>query len=168
MGRRNFLVEGVSATGKTSVCDELVRRGHHAIHGDRVLAYQGDPATGAPVTGGGHEHHLWRVDQVRALAGDQSRAVTFFCGGCRNHADFADVFDAVFILTIDRATLDRRLEQRPEGEWGAAPSERDLVRDLHRTGADVPDGITIDATASLEHVVDQILALAAAAHLQDG
>lgn len=161
MGRQNFLVEGVSATGKTSVCEELVRRGHHAIHGDRALAYRGDPATGAPVAGGGHEHHLWRVDQVRALAADQTRAVTFFCGGCRNYADFIDVFDAVFVLTIDRATLERRLDQRPHDEWGAAPSERDLVRGLHRAGGDAPAGITIDATAPLGCVVDQILALAA-------
>jgi broad-specificity NMP kinase len=40
VGRRNHLVEGVSGTGKTSVCDELQRRGYHAIHGDRDLAYQ--------------------------------------------------------------------------------------------------------------------------------
>jgi hypothetical protein len=43
MGIRNYLIEGVSGTGKTSVCDELQRRGYHAIHGDRELAYQGDP-----------------------------------------------------------------------------------------------------------------------------
>ena len=37
MGRRNYLIEGLSGTGKTSVCDELQRRGYHAIHGDREL-----------------------------------------------------------------------------------------------------------------------------------
>lgn len=42
VGVRNYLVEGVSGTGKTSVCEELNRRGYHAIHGDRELAYQGD------------------------------------------------------------------------------------------------------------------------------
>ena len=35
-----LLIEGLSGTGKTSVCDELQRRGYHAIHGDRELAYQ--------------------------------------------------------------------------------------------------------------------------------
>jgi len=38
MDTRNFLMEGVSGTGKTSVCIELQRRGYHAIHGDRELA----------------------------------------------------------------------------------------------------------------------------------
>jgi len=41
MGRKNNLIEGLSGTGKTSVADELQRRGHHAIHGDRELAYRG-------------------------------------------------------------------------------------------------------------------------------
>jgi broad-specificity NMP kinase len=46
MAKRNYLVEGVSGTGKSSVCDELRRRGYKAINGDRELAYQGDPETG--------------------------------------------------------------------------------------------------------------------------
>ena len=48
MGVRNYLIEGVSGTGKTAVCTELQRRGYQAIHGDRELAYQGDPETGTP------------------------------------------------------------------------------------------------------------------------
>ena len=46
MGIRNYLIEGLSGTGKTSVCNELQRRGYHAIHGGDELAYQGDPETG--------------------------------------------------------------------------------------------------------------------------
>src|SRR5471030_464965 len=68
MGRRNYLIEGVSGTGKTSVCEELRRRGYAAIHGDRELAYQGDPATGEKTEGRHHEHHIWDVAKVRALA----------------------------------------------------------------------------------------------------
>jgi hypothetical protein len=46
VGVRNYLVEGVSGTGRTTVCTEVNRRGHHAVHGDRELAYQGDRETG--------------------------------------------------------------------------------------------------------------------------
>jgi hypothetical protein len=49
MGVRNYLIEGVSGTGKTTVAEELQRRGYHVIHGDRELAYVGDPDTGAPL-----------------------------------------------------------------------------------------------------------------------
>ena len=48
MGVRNYLIEGGSGTGKTTVANELQRRGFHVIHGDRELAYHGDPETGEP------------------------------------------------------------------------------------------------------------------------
>ena len=157
MGIKNYLIEGVSGTGKTSVCTELQRRGYHAIHGDRELAYQGDPVTGAPLPGRVHEHHIWDVAKVKALIADRDAAATFFCGGSRNFARFIDLFDGVFVLTIDRETLTRRLAERPADEWGAAPTERDLVLRLHATREDTPNGIAIDATAPLAQVVDDIL-----------
>jgi adenylate kinase family enzyme len=169
MGRRNFLIEGGSGTGKTSVCEELARRGYHVVHGDRELAYQGDPETGEPLednTGPAvHDHHLWRVDKVKALVADQREAVTFFCGGSRNFAKFIDLFNGVFVLEIDTETLARRLDDRREDEWGGQgrQAERDLIFRLHRTKADVPGGSTaIDATAPLERVVDEILTLSGA------
>ena len=159
MGRRNYLVEGLSGTGKTSVCDELQRRGHHAIHGDRELAYPGDPETGEPMESGGHENHLWRVDKVKALVADRKEPVTFFCGGSRNFSRFIDLFDGVFVLEVDLATLNRRLDARPDQEWGGGkPTERERIVRWHQTKADVPpNGVVIDATAPIEVVVDNIL-----------
>ncbi len=157
MGVRNYLVEGVSGTGKTAVADELARRGHRVVHGDRELAYQGDPQTGEPLAGAAHEHHLWDVDRVRALAADRSDPVTFFCGGSRNVARFLDLFDQVFVLDVDLDTLLRRLDQRSPDEWGHEPEERDLVVRLHATQEDVPAGVRIDATRPLAEVVDEIL-----------
>ena len=162
MGVRNYLVEGVTGTGKTSVCRELQRRGHHAVNGDTDLAYQGDPVTGAPIDSAVHEHHIWDVDRVRKLAADHAEPVTFFCGGSRNFASFLDLFDAVFVLEVDLETLLRRLAQRGDDEWGGKPAERDLVVRLHRTGEDVPAvGVPIDATRPLAEVVDELLRLAA-------
>lgn len=158
MGQRNYLVEGVSGTGKTSVCDELGRRGFQAIHGDRELAYQGDPVTGRPLATAAHEHHLWDAARVRGLAADRREAATFFCGGSRNFTSFLDLFDEVFVLDVDLDTLHRRLDQRSPGEWGSEPSERDLIVRLHRTREDVPaTGVVIDATRPLTAVVDEIL-----------
>ncbi|MDE3720374.1 AAA family ATPase [Nocardiopsis sp. N85] len=158
MGVRNYLIEGVSCTGKTSVCRELHRRGHHAINGDRELAYQGDPKTGRPTDGFRHEHHIWNIDKVKSLVADQGSTVTFFCGGSRNSAEFMDLFDGVFVLEVDLETLNRRLDERPDDEWGARRSERDLVVRLHRTKEDIPkNGIVIDATEPLDRVVDAII-----------
>ncbi|GAA5146853.1 hypothetical protein GCM10023340_18390 [Nocardioides marinquilinus] len=157
MGQRNYLVEGVSGTGKTTVCDELARRGHQAVHGDRELAYQGDPETGEPLEGASHEHHVWDLERVRALLADRSRPLTFLCGGSRNWHRFVEDLDGVFVLDVDRTTLEQRLDRRPADEFGAAPAERDLVLRLHATEQDVPDGVRVDATRPVVEVVDDIL-----------
>ncbi len=158
MGVKNYLIEGVSGTGKTSVCDELRRRGYYAINGDRDLAYQGDPKTGEPLDGFAHEHHIWDVDKVNALVADQSHASSFFCGGSRNFDRFIDLFDGVFVLEVDLDTLNRRLAVRPEGEWGGRASEREIIARLHATKEDIPkNAIIIDATAPISRVVDAIL-----------
>lgn len=164
MGRSNYLIEGLSGTGKTTVCDELQRRGYQAIHGDRELAYRGDPKTGEPTDVRSHEHHIWHVAKVQVLAADQTEPVTFFCGGSRNFSKFIDVFDGVFVLEVDLDTLNRRLDERPDDEWGdGKPVERERILRWHETKEDVPKGaIAIDATAPIEHVVDQILSLSAA------
>ncbi|MEK1894643.1 MAG: nucleoside kinase [Rhizobium sp.] len=169
MGVRNYLIEGVSGTGKTSVATELQQRGYHAIHGDRELSYQGDPQTGKPLDGSahkqnipdvafGHEHHLWNVDKVKSLVADQSHPISFFCGGSRNFHHFIDLFDGVFVLDVDLDTLRGRLARRPEDEFGGKPAEREVVVRLHATEEDLPkNATTIDATAPLASVVDDIL-----------
>jgi hypothetical protein len=166
VGRRNFLIEGVSCTGKTSVCQELQRRGYHTINGDTDLAYQGDPETGEPTPGNTHEHHIWRVETVETLAANRDEPVTFFCGGSRNYPAFIHLFDGVFVLAVDGRTLLRRLDERPDDEFGARPAERELVVRLHRTREDTPTGTLIDATRPLSQVVDEILRLARAEERQ--
>jgi broad-specificity NMP kinase len=158
VGVRNYLVEGVSGTGKTSVCRELKRRGFQAINGDRELAYQGDPETGEATDTALHQHHIWDVGRVRTLVAENHERVTFFCGGSRNFTKFIDLFDEVFVLDIDPETLHRRLDRRSQDEWGSKPSERELIVRLHRTKEDIPrNGVVIDATRSLLEVVDDIV-----------
>jgi thymidylate kinase len=169
MGIRNYLIEGVSGTGKTTVAEELERRGHHVIHGDRALSYVGDPETGEPLKGPPqdgvtdslrwrHEHWIWPVDKVRSLIADRHHAKSFFCGGARNSHHFIDLFDDIFVLDIDLDTLNQRLAERPEDEFGGRPRERALIAQLHATKEDIPKrGIVIDAAAPIERVVDAIL-----------
>jgi shikimate kinase len=161
MGIRNYLIEGVSGAGKTTVCNELQRRGYHAIHGDRELAYQGDPETGTPTDGGTHEQHIWNVDKVKALVANQDEAVTFFCGGSRNFPKFIDLFDGVFVLEVDLETCLQRIGERVAlnpTDWGGRPEEREIISRLHQTKEGIPkNGIIIDATSPIDHVVDEIV-----------
>jgi len=170
MGKRNYLIEGVSGTGKTSVCQELRRRGYVAINGDRELRYQGDPTTGEKTEDVAHglptflspkirhEQNIWDVEKVRRLAANQDDEATFFCGGSRNFKQFIDLFDEIFILDVDAKTLNERLDSRPDDDWGKSKSERELILRLHATKEDIPNsGIIIDATQPLVSVVDEIL-----------
>jgi adenylate kinase family enzyme len=173
MGKRNYLIAGVSGTGKTAVAEALQRRGYHVLHGDRELTYRGDPKTGEPVHEPvharardkaiwQHEHLLWDIDKVKAVIADPSNAISFFCGGSRNVSTFIDVFDGVFVLAVDDLdTVYRRLDERvarDPTDWGGTPEEQELVARLHRTNEDIPSGgIVIDATQPLVNVVDDIL-----------
>ena len=161
MGVKNYLIDGVSCAGKTTVCNELQRRGYHVIHGDDELAYWGDLKTGELLEGRSDEHRawIWDVEKVKALVADQNHAATFFCGGSRNSNLFIDLFDEVFVLEIDLATLDQRLAARPENEWGGTASEGEsFARLQHETKEGLPkNAITIDATAPILNVVDTIL-----------
>jgi adenylate kinase family enzyme len=171
MGRRNYLIEGVSGAGKTAVCTELQRRGYQAIHGDRELVYRGDPETGLPMAPEAgtpsaewmSRHQIWDVAKVQACAANKQEAVTFFCGGSRNFAKFIDLFDAVFVLEVDLDTMNRRIAERvalDPTDFGGKPEERQLAVRLHQTKQDIPkNAIIIDATAPLARVVDEILRL---------
>ena len=175
MGLRNYLIEGVSGAGKTAVATELQRRGYQAIHGDRELAYRGDPKTGlpiAPATGAPtaiwmSEHQIWDVEKVKAYIANQDEAVTYFCGGSRNFSKFVDLLDGVFVLEVDLDTMNRRIDERvalDPTDFGGKPEERELIARLHATKEDVPkNAMSIDATAPIARVVDDILSKCRAA-----
>ena len=76
MAKRNYLVEGLSGAGKSSVYEELVRRGYTAITTDRAWAYHADPDTG--LTGGPIHHDTVRVQllALRAYGTPSWRACT--------------------------------------------------------------------------------------------
>lgn len=157
MGKRNYLIEGVSGAGKTAVCHELRRRGFHAINGDRELR-QGDPEMDMDDRA---LSPLWDVEKVKAFVANKNEAVTFFCGGSRNFSQFIELFDRVLILDVDLDTCLQRIDERvarDPTDWGGKPEELEIIVRLHQTKEAIPSsGVTIDATRPLESVVDEIL-----------
>lgn len=157
------------------MAEELERRGYHVLHGDRTLAYYGDPETGGPMqtpqlegeadrVEWGYKHWIWPVEKVKALLAEQVSTISFFCGHSANSWRFTRLFDGVFVLEVDAETLRTRLVKRPEDEFGGRPVERDLVMRLHEAKEDLPGiAVSIDANAPVARVVDEILSKCSAA-----
>jgi len=161
MGVKNYLIEGVSCSGKTAVCEELLGRGYHSIHGDRELAYFGDPETGEILNDCANENRswIWSVEKTKALIDNHNHMATFLCGGCRNSDSFIELLDKVFVIEIDLDTLNRRLSARSRDEWGGTASEGEAFARLqHETKEGLPKCATVvEGMLPLKNVVDIIL-----------
>jgi gluconate kinase len=145
MAKRNYLVDGLSGAGKSSVYEELIERGYKAISTDRAWKYG---------------NAMW--DQQKAVSELESPEpdVLFVCGSSRNRDRFLPYFTKVFNLRIDDDTMRRRLEERTNNEFGKQPEELELMLTLNRSDEKPAGAIDVDATQPLNQVVDELLRLA--------
>ena len=157
MAKRNYLVEGLSGAGKSSVYEELVRRGYKAISTDRAWKRVAVAEIGPP---GRPVHSRW--DEQKALSELERLEpdVLFVCGSSRNRDQFLGYFTKVFNLRIDDDTMRRRLDERTNNEFGKQPEELELMLRLNRSGTRPAGAIDVDATQPLDKVVDEVLRLA--------
>lgn len=157
MAKWNYLVEGLSGTGKSRVYDELIRRGYAAISTDRAWAVHADLATGLP--GGPMHHDTWMWDRQRALGDLESPEpdMLFVCGSARNRDEFLPHFSRIFNLRIDDETMRRRLEARTDDDWPLGQAGVDLMLELNRTDEGPTGAIQVDATQPLDQVVDELI-----------
>ena len=158
MAKRNYLVEGLSGAGKSSVYEELIRRGYKAISTDRAWKYRADPYTGLP--DGRHHNSMW--DQRKAVSEleNPEPEVLFVCGSSRNRDRFLPYFTKIFNLRIDDDTMRRRLQERTNNEFGKQPEEVELMLRLNRSDEKPAGAIDVDAAQPLEQVVDELLRFA--------
>ncbi len=160
MAKRNYLVEGLSGAGKSSVYEELIRRGYKAISTDRAWKCHADPDTGLPGRPIHYDSSMW--DQQRAVSELESPEpeVLFVCGSSRNRDRFLPYFTKIFNLRIDDDTMRRRLQERTNNEYGKQPEELELMLRLNRSDEKPAGAIDVDATQPLHQVVDELLRLA--------
>lgn len=150
MAEKNYLISGLPGTGKTSVCMELQARGYRAIDADRNFAYQSG------------DDWLWDDEKIEKALDNPSDKIAFVCGSASNREKYEHKFSRVFILCIDDLTLKHRLINRTNNNFGKKPEI--LARQINRNQGikeySIKRGRTvIDATQSLEEVVDEIISL---------
>jgi hypothetical protein len=159
VGKRNYLVEGLSGTGKSAVYEELIRRGYKAISTDRAWAFHADPENG--LSGGPirHDNFIWDEQKVVVALESPEPDVLFVCGSSRNRDRFLPYFTKVFNLRIDDETMRRRLEARTDEDWPLGQEGVELMLELNRSEERPAGAIDIDATQPLSQVVDELLRL---------
>jgi hypothetical protein len=146
MAKRNYLVEGLSGAGKSSVYEELIQRGYKAISTDRAWKSPADS--------------MWDRKKAFGELESPEPEVLFVCGSGRNRDRFLPYFTKIFNLRIDDDTMRRRLEERTNNDFGKQPEEVELMLSLNRSDEKPAGAIDVDATRPLEQVVDEVLRLA--------
>lgn len=163
-GMKRILITGMSATGKSSVIDELSARGFDAVDLDTpewshwVAADPADKLT--PMEG---KDWVWREDRVRELLSAPRERPLFVSGCAENMERLFSWIDRIVLLSAPLRTILERLARRGPGAYGHLQEERAsvvtliaTVEPLLRASADVE----IVTTSSLSQTVDEIAALA--------
>jgi dephospho-CoA kinase len=158
-GRAVVLVTGMSGTGKTTVLEELARRGHRVVDTDSPgwIVERQTPEGSEP---------YWQLDRVGALL-DEHRSGWLFVAGCvANQGRLYDRFDRVVLLSAPIEVVLARVASRTNPFGSTAEDRAKIVQDLTafepllRAGADSE----IVTTAPVATVVAAVEQLAAAVH----
>jgi dephospho-CoA kinase len=153
-----ILITGMSATGKSTVLEELGRRGHRVVDLDE----QGW-SVDVPLADGAESEQLWREDVVAALLVEGVTGSLFVAGCASNQGSFYDRFYAVVLLSVPREILLERIESRTTNAFGKTPAERQrILDDLDAVQPRLQATTTaeIETTAPLPAVADAIEAIA--------
>ena len=165
-------VTGVSGSGKSAVCAELLARGYAAKDSDlgvsgwfrradreEVAAPPGDDVR----TPEWYRVHEWRfsVERATQLAKHLEGRLGFLCGHAAGDAEIWHLFERVFLLQVDETTLRERLRSRTSNSYGKAPHELAQILSGHAKFEDAYRRFgaqPLDGARPVGEVVDELLA----------
>jgi len=166
-------VTGICGAGKSTVCDELQRRGYDAHDTDEegnaafFEVLSGEFVPPRPLrerTPSTRELLEWRMigPRIEQLARTADDHVVFLCGTTSNERSFWHLFSTVVYLSIDETTLRDRLASRSNNDFGKVPHELQLCLNWLEVADDEYasyGAIKVDARKPLAGVVDAVVAI---------
>lgn len=159
------LITGRAGSGKTTVANELLKRGYTAFDADKVPSLStwvnsktGEAVTLADTTTVDTELYdwVWRPTQLENLT---RQYVDFFlCGGADNDFSFDDLFDYHFVLDVSPDIQAERVKNRTNNDYGKGMIAYVLKDQAeHIAQAQLRQSIIIDADQPVEQVVDKVI-----------
>jgi dephospho-CoA kinase len=121
-----YLITGNPGSGKSTMVAELTRRGLLAIDTDDIAAWVDDSGRTAqqpvPMTAAwlASHHWVWTRSAIERAVATARTSPVFFCGIAVNQREMLDVFDRVFVLTLDEQTQIDRLDTPDNADRNAA------------------------------------------------
>jgi ribosomal protein S18 acetylase RimI-like enzyme len=165
-------ITGISGSGKTTISKELQLRGYEAHNADgEGFNTWFENRTGKIAKGydedivGTEEwdkNYTWKTirKKVEELSQKAKDKTVYLCGVSGNENEVWDLFSKVIILVIDEKTLRHRIATRTTSIFGKQPHQLEAILGWHKTyPGDYPKrgAVVVDATKSLENVVDNII-----------
>lgn len=150
----------MSGVGKSSVLEELARRGHTVVDTD-----YDDWVHEVVFPGSSGPERLWHEGRMDVLLADHRDATLFVSGCVANQGRFYARFDAVVLLSAPLNVLLERVTARATNDFGKTEAERRRIADdlvtvepLLRKGSTAE----IDTRRPLAEVAAELEAVAAA------
>lgn len=148
------LITGNPGSGKTTVAQELSRRGFTAFDTDHIAHWE--TTSGVPVSKPEHASDAWllghrwvwsraRIEDIIHAHRAAGKHI-FLCGIAMNQRDMLDLFTTVFLLSIDHETQLKRLRTPANAHRNAAQRAQilegrpTLEREMRAAGAVILDG----------------------------
>ncbi|WP_328361504.1 AAA family ATPase [Streptomyces sp. NBC_00445] len=147
------LITGMSGTGKSTALHHLRRRGHRTVDTDA------DAWSHWVTLPDGSADWIWREQAITDLLSSHGEGSLFVAGCKTNQGRFYPLFDQIVLLSAPVDVLLARIAARTTNPYGKRPEERAAV--LHHLATVEPllratATVEIDATASIERVVQQL------------
>jgi len=167
---KSILITGISGTGKTTIAEEMKKRGFNAysieddIDGlfDMYHTETKQKATGHfEQTLDNAKNHDWICDikMLKELIEKNSNKTTYYFGVASNLKEIIPFFDELILLTANEECLRHRLTHRTTNDFGLTSDVQDWVfswKDWFEDGVKDFHPIVIDTNKKLDNLVEEI------------
>ncbi|MEI6498528.1 MAG: AAA family ATPase [bacterium] len=164
--KKKIYITGASGTGKSTVGQELKRRGHSVIDIDDEDFCSWYDKNGIKYTENNRpdenwlDEHCWNCDLPKLeKAIENSIDDDVFIIGISSNLDHYS-FDQIFLLTLDADTLIQRLTERTTNDFAKDPAEQQYVlkiKDQYEKMMLEKVAIVLDSSKPVASIVDEIL-----------